>query len=114
MGKYEIYAVDFDGTLCEEKWPDIGEPNRPLIFKLIRLRKAGDKIILNTMREGDLLCQAVEWCRRFGLEFDAVNDNLEEEKRKFNNNPRKIYAQYYIDDHNARGGVFDRLPFRKE
>ena len=26
-----VIAVDFDGTLCENKYPKIGEPNRELI-----------------------------------------------------------------------------------
>ena len=25
--KQNIIAVDFDGTLCENKWPEIGMPN---------------------------------------------------------------------------------------
>lgn len=28
---YRIIAVDFDGTLCFSNWPELGEPNRPLI-----------------------------------------------------------------------------------
>lgn len=28
---YQIIAVDFDGTLCYSNWPELGEPNRPLI-----------------------------------------------------------------------------------
>lgn len=95
------YAVDFDGTLCENKYPGIGLENMKLIEFLKAERKAGNKVILNTMREGWLLEEALTWCRRNGLEFDAVNDNLPELQKRFGNNPRKIYADYYIDDHNA-------------
>ena len=42
--------------------------------------------------------RAVEFCRCYGLEFDAVNDNTEELKRAYGTNPRKIGADYYIDD----------------
>lgn len=28
---YKIMAVDFDGTLCFSKWPELGEPNIQLI-----------------------------------------------------------------------------------
>jgi hypothetical protein len=52
------------------------------------------------MREGKPLDDAVEWCRGYGLEFDAVNDNLEELKVRYGNNPRKIFTDHYIDTSN--------------
>lgn len=57
-----IYAVDFDGTLCTNEFPEIGKPNKDLIDYLIRERINGNKVILNTMREGDNLKNAIEWC----------------------------------------------------
>lgn len=96
-----IYAIDFDGTLCRNKWPDIGEPNTELIEYLIRKQKEGATLILWTMREGALLNRAVEWCAMHGLRFDAVNDNPKSRQEYFGNNPRKVYADVYIDDHNA-------------
>jgi hypothetical protein len=41
------------------------------------------------------------------LSPDAVNDNIEELKREFGNNPRKVFANVYIDDHNAGGLRFE-------
>ncbi len=105
-----IYAVDFDGTLCEEKWPDIGEPNTELINFLINKRKGGDAVILYTMREGAKLDDALNWCKRHGLYFDAVNDNLPIIRGFYGNNPRKVFANMYIDDHSANPFDF-RLPF---
>lgn len=96
-----IYAVDFDGTLCEEQWPEIGAPNMKLIKHLIRRRKEGCKVILWTCRIEDRLKAAVDWCKQFGLEFDAVNDNLPENIEKYGNNTRKVYATCYIDDLSA-------------
>lgn len=93
-----IYAVDFDGTLCESKWPGIGAPNIKLIQHLIRKQKEGAKIILWTCRIGERLQEAVDWCADLGLVFDAVNDNLPENIEKYGNNPRKIWATCYIDD----------------
>ena len=95
----EIYAVDFDKTLnLAEKYPDLGQPNIELIEILKERRAAGDKIILWTCREGELLEQAVEYCRKYGLEFDAVNDNLPKNIEFFGNNCRKVWAHHYIDD----------------
>ena len=107
-----IYAVDFDGTLCANKWPDIGEPNLPLIEFLKAEQDAGHKVILYTMREGELLDEAVDWLVGFDLWPDEINDNLKEIQEQWGNNPRKIYADVYIDDHNARFGVCADLPFK--
>lgn len=94
----EIIAVDFDGTLCENKWPEIGKPNTELITELIRRKESGDKLILWTNRVDDKLENAVEWCKEQGLIFDAVNDNLPEIIESFGSNCRKIFANIYIDD----------------
>lgn len=96
----EIYAVDFDGTLNTAEYPELGEPNTELFQFLIKRQQSGDKIILWTCREGDPLKEAVIYCRANGLEFDAVNDNIPTNKRKYKNNCRKVYADYYIDNRN--------------
>lgn len=98
MSKPLIYAVDFDGTLCKYAWPNIGSPNMNLIQYLIDRQKEGHKIILWTCRVGDKLNEAVYWCHRNGLQFDAVNENLPEIIEKFGCDSRKIFANYYIDD----------------
>jgi len=111
-------AVDFDGTLCEEKWPGIGDPNWPLIRFLIRWREQGNKVILWTCRENTMLGLAVDWCAERGLHFDAVNCNLPERISAYDNDSRKVGADYYIDDSCAyvldtNNGLFISPP-RKE
>ena len=77
----KIYAVDFDGTLAiGAKWPQIGEANEELFQFLIKRREAGDKVILWTCREGEMLEAAVKFCNSHGLCFDAINDNVKENK----------------------------------
>ncbi len=96
----KIYAFDFDGTLVRNCFPNIGTPISSVINLAINLREKGHYIILNTMREGRYLDEALIFCKKMGLEFDAVNDNLPHMKKFYKNNPRKIFANYYIDDHN--------------
>lgn len=96
-----IIAVDFDGTLCKNEWPKIGEENTFVIRELRRRQKLGDKIILWTCRTGGLLEIAVDWCTERGLIFDAINDNLPEMKEKFGGDCRKIFANEYWDDRNV-------------
>lgn len=89
---YTIYAVDFDGTLCESQFPGIGSPNMVLINHLIMRRNQGNKIILWTCRVDERLQEAVEWCRGYGLEFDAVNENLPEMIEHWGGESRKVFA----------------------
>lgn len=71
-------------------------------------------MVLITMREGPELEQAVKWCKIQGLEFDAVNDNLPHMKEFFNNNPRKIFCNEYIDDINMGGIDYILQEIRKQ
>lgn len=94
----EIIAVDFDGTLCSDCYPEIGLPNLPLIYLLKQLRVQGKKIILWTCRCEERLSDAVAWCARFGLQFDAINENVPETLEQYGTESRKISADVYIDD----------------
>jgi len=95
-----IIAVDFDGTLCVNRYPQIGKPKQPVIDWLILQKQNGVKLILWTMREGEPLDAAVAWCAEHGLTFDAINNNLQAVQDKWGNNPRKVFANYYLDDSN--------------
>ena len=111
--KYVIYAVDFDGTLCEAMFPEIGAPNMALINYLIKRRKQGNKVILWTCRVGEWLQKAVNWCKEKDLEFDAVNTNIPEMIEYFGNDPRKVFADVYIDDKAVNKPKYC-VPYHKE
>ena len=106
MIDYKIIAVDFDGTLCFSSWPDLGEPNEPLIAYLKEWRNKGNKLILWTCRAGEPLRDALRWCSDMQIEFDAVNDNLPEIVALYGNNSRKITCDYYIDDRAVLPALF--------
>ncbi len=92
-------AIDFDGTIVTDNWPKIGEI-APFAIETIRQFKAdGHKIILNTCREHDLLRDAVEFMTQNGIEPDFVNDNPDARAKW--GDCKKVYADLYIDDHNA-------------
>ena len=106
--KSKIIAVDFDGTLCKAKWPEIGQPNEELIQYLMNEQVKGSKLILWTCRTGEKLQQAVAWCEDRGLVFNAVNENVPEIVAAFEGESRKIFANEYIDDLNS---TRFRLPY---
>ena len=100
-----IIAVDFDGVLVQSAFPKIGEPDREMVG-LVRLliQKSDVEVVLWTSRVDQPLEDAIAWCEQMGLTFDAINDNAPSNKRKYSklypNGTRKVYADYYLDDHN--------------
>ena len=95
----KIYALDFDGTLSMgADWPAIGQPNEPLFHYMIAEQAAGARMILYTCRNGKDLEHAIHFCKKNGLEFDAINENLPELIELYGGDTRKINADYYIDD----------------
>ena len=97
-----IIAVDFDGTIVEHEYPRIGKEKPFAFYTLKKLQAEGHQLILWTSRQGSALDEAVEFCRRNGLEFYAVNKNYPEETWD-ESVGRKIVADIYIDDRNLGG-----------
>lgn len=101
-------AIDFDGTLVEHRYPEIGEKKMFAFETLRELQKRGEKLILWTYRSGNTLNEAVEFCRQNGVEFYAINRNYPEETFDESQISRKIDADIYIDDKNVEfGGEID-------
>lgn len=99
-----VIAVDFDGTIVEHRYPEIGKEKPFAIETLQKLTEEGHRIILWTVREGELLNEAVEFCKSRGLEFYAVNREYPEEQEGTNNHySRKLKADIWIDDRNLGG-----------
>ena len=96
-----IIAVDFDGTLAITNYPRIIRPNSHVIWFCKRRKRMGDTLILWTCRHGKELEEAVEWCKRYNLVFDYVNENPPE-KIAIYGDSRKVYADIYVDDHNVQ------------
>lgn len=94
----KIIAFDFDGTVCEDCYPEIGQEKRDII-EMLWFTNA--KLILWTCRTGELLENAVKWLNERGIYPDAVNDNLEEIKLQ-GLLSRKVYADVYLDDKGVR------------
>ena len=104
-GETMIIAVDFDGILCENKFPEIGSPNYEMISMIRQLIDNGHEVVLWTTRNGQELEAATNWCEDYGLHFCNINgpapSNAAEYKDKYPTESRKVYADIYVDDHNA-------------
>ncbi len=93
-----IIAVDFDGTLCTNAYPDIGDPIPSVIEYIKHARKCGNIVILWTCRTDDKLTEAVAWAAAHGLEFDYINENVKHNVEQYGGDTRKIFADIYLDD----------------
>lgn len=96
-------AVDFDGTIVEHRYPEIGKEILFAFDTLKALQKQKHLLILWTYRSGKELDEAVEYCRQNGVEFYAVNKSYPEEEFNENFSSRKIEADIFIDDRNIGG-----------
>lgn len=92
-----IIAVDFDGTIVEHKYPEIGIELEGALDTLRELQRRGHKIILWTCRAGDDLAKARQWLVKRDFIPDAINENV---KLEWTPVSPKIYADLYIDDRN--------------
>ncbi|MFI3282502.1 MAG: hypothetical protein SNG10_03125 [Rikenellaceae bacterium] len=101
-----VIAVDFDGTIVKHRYPKIGEEIPFAIDTLKLLIEDHHRVILWTVREGELLREAVEWCRERGVEFYAVNQDFPEENGSLKGYSRKLKADLFVDDRNL-GGIPD-------
>ena|SRR3984957_7515793 len=95
-----ILGIDFDGTLVDHRFPDIGEEVPKAFDYLQQFLDEGARLILYTMRSdgqesGDVLMQAIDFCRDKGIEFWAHNENPEQHTWTTSNKP---YCNLYIDD----------------
>jgi hypothetical protein len=95
-------AVDFDGTIVEHAFPEIGKEMLFAFETLKALNAKGHRLILWTFRAGQYLDEAVDYCRENGIEFYAVNKSYPEEEFDLTIS-RKIQCDIFIDDRNIGG-----------
>ena len=92
-------CVDFDGTMVQHEYPDIGKETEGCVETLKRwVDEYNVGIILDTMRSGDSLDEAVAWCKEKGIKLYGISKDPEQEK--WTDSP-KAYAPFSIDDRNV-------------
>ena len=94
--KAKIIAVDFDGTIVKDAYPDIGKPILFAFDTLKKMQDEGFQLILWTYRSGKRLQEAVDFCKSKGIDFYAVNKSYPEEVMN-ESISRKIHADLFID-----------------
>jgi 8-oxo-dGTP pyrophosphatase MutT (NUDIX family) len=89
-------AVDFDGTVCEEKeYPGFGDFLPGAVETLKELARLGHTLILWTCRPGEEARKVFQHCLNAGIPFAAVNQNMYEgEVHEY----KKVLADLYIEN----------------
>lgn len=88
-------AVDFDGTMVDHCYPEIGKPVPGALVFCRKFMEQGHQIILWTMRSGKELEEAADYMRSNGIELFGINTNPTQ--HTWTESP-KAYAHLYIDD----------------
>ena len=112
MRKSLLIAVDFDGTIVEDKYPAVGKAMPFAIETLKMLQEDGHRIILWTYRHGSKLQEAVDFMQAQEVPPYAVNRSYPEEVPNPGDVSRKIHADLFIHDRNfGRKTKFDVIFF---
>ena len=104
-------AIDFDGTIVEADYPEIGELRVDAKKYINMLHEDGHMIIINTCRALEYELKAVNFLAENGIWFDLVNNNDPDMIREFGMDCRKISADIYIDDKNLASMHYGLLPW---
>lgn len=97
--KISVVAVDFDGTLVDSRYPDIG-PTVPYALEVVKkLIESGIDVVIYTVRDGQALRDAEKWCKDNGLKIAGANYHP---ARDYGPTfpPSKLDADLFIDDKN--------------
>lgn len=95
-----VVCVDFDGTMVDHRFPEVGPPVPGAIEWMKTWQGFNINIILFTMRSdgqnhGDVLADAIMWAASKGIYFYGSNENPDQ--RTWSSSP-KPYGQVYVDD----------------
>ena len=90
-----VVGLDFDGTVVYHRYPQLGDWLPGAQEALLQIQRDGHKIVLNTMRSGVELAQAVQLLHSIGIELYGINTNPTQSS--WTSSP-KVLADLYIDD----------------
>lgn len=96
--KYKYFAIDFDGTIAYDAYPNIGELIPGAKETMAKIRELGGQIVIWTCRTDEALENAIKFLADNGIEYDKFNESFDHNVNLYGNDTRKVYADIYIDD----------------
>jgi hypothetical protein len=98
-----VLAIDFDGTICEESFPEVGKLKEDADVYINMLYDEGYHIVINTCRSGKYEGMAHEFLKKIGIKYHYLNNNMPYLIEEYGQDCRKISADVYIDNKNLFG-----------
>lgn len=102
MERKYIIAIDFDGVIAKDMFPEIGEP-RWLVQRVMKHLHKSCEIIIWTCREGRNLDSAKSWLKEHQIPYDYINENSKNNIAIYGSDTRKVFADIYVDDRSLCG-----------
>ena len=93
-----VIAIDFDGTICELKFPEVGEMRPMADFYIRKLYSEGHHIVINTCRSGKYEGMAEDFLKENNIPYHYINSNMPYLIEQYGQDCRKISADIYVDD----------------
>lgn len=109
MKKRLVLGVDFDGTIVEEAFPNIGAIKQKTVDFMYRAQREGHLVIVWTARSGKAEREAIKFLHDNGIPHDYVNQNPEDPYAIRGEQGRKIFCDYYLDDRSVHIDDIDKL-----
>lgn len=104
---HPVIAVDFDGTLVKDQFPNLGQPFIEGINTVNDMIEAGYEIVIWTARQE--LVPVMEHLKNHGLNIDKVKINAHADYmlNRYESQGIKIGASIYIDDRGYGAPIFN-------
>ena len=99
--------IDFDGTICDLKYPDVGAPKRGVREALLKIKKAGFKIVIHSVRTAKYWKEK-DWKEGGGtsaaFQVEVIKNFMKEHNIPYHSicMDDKPIAMFYIDDNALR------------
>ena len=93
-----ILVIDFDGTICEHSFPEVGKMRPEADYFINKLFDEGHEIVINTCRSGIYEGLAETFLRENKIHFHYINSNMPHLIEQYGQDCRKISGDIYIDD----------------
>lgn len=93
-----IIAIDFDGTICEAQYPEVGKERECAKEYINKLYDLGYGIVINTCRTLHAATNAINFMEERGIKYHYFNTNFPHLIEEYGNDCRKISADIYVED----------------
>ena len=115
-----VIAIDFDGTICDLSFPEVGRMKLDADTYINMLYDEGHHILIHTCRTGIYEGLAQTFLKEQEIHYHYINSNMPYMIELYGQDCRKLSADIYIDDKCLMGlpktwkEIYELVQIRKE